>query len=1602
MFKNIKKSISWLLIISMLFTSHISSAFADSFDDAINDTQNQGQSKTEQIYFTSDDSNNDDSSQDDLSADDNASEDENEKENIKLDNEDNNNDDNSISSSDTDYEAEPEDDSGLVNFAPTSDPTATDSDADETDDTNTENEEKEDDNQRLVNFAPTFETATDSDAEENTISTDSEALDDLFDDLLATDSEIKIGIDTDIYEDLSTDSNAKNIFGHPDNTTFYFKYVENNTVKEFAYTWSSSTSVDAKNRFHQLIEQISNGVGFKGFRKIYEGNAGPNDLDLIEPYNNYSVESSRNQTKLKTQEELLQFFDNWVDDPNEGGTLHAIVFYYWTTSYDKLYYLYYDINLPTDANYEFVGSRISIATTWEAAFAPQASAVSLSGFSFNPKIVVKGASPASEGNKKYMIRQKLPSYSTAKKKMKKLVKFNTSPDGSGTDFNFNFEYSNTLQNIAGGFTDNKTELTLYAIWEEVDIRSFNVCYSYSNGGLIYGLTQSIYSYDTTDEFYNKVGNIHFTFDGFYKIDSFPEEETTSNPSGYYDTNKNATMTKNEFIEEYRNWIANYDNGIYKNVAYGITQVPKIQYRYKAPTNYTGISETDWGVLQSRISDSFTWYDDMTDSTTSFDESGNFATNMTIKGNDRMYQSAYDPTSGKTYIVKLSGWTPNENGTTAVYSFNQTITARDSFFDWNTLALYPVWTTHEVKKMYINYLDDDNQKQLTYISDYDYTTYFDTIINAIPNYYDAFYDMGDITSLTTEDAIKNSYDPYVVGSIDKNQLKTKYTEWINGGATSNISYGATYLEKHFYVSYTTTGTNKQTKNENGFNNNIDNVISSISYTKLRGWYKIDATNYNENAINQIYNPDTTTDLITTDALKATFSNWQSKKKKNIAYGASTSPLQSISLKTGTTHKTHYKVDQNIDPNGLVIIPKYADGTEGDEVPYVGNEAEFSFSPALDYALTTSDNQVTVYYGTAGDKKSVSYAINVSTALVTEIKIVTTPSKVDYIEGQNIDPTGLVINVKYDDNTDTDVSYFDGDARFSFTPNTNTALAITNTQVTVSFGGQNDSYDITVREKQISSIERVANTPTKLNYFEGDSFDLQGLKIKVTYDNGTDEIVNYDGNETDFVITPTQGSVLNTVGANTITIKYKNDKTCDFDVQVIAVVVDSITIATKPNTTNYIEGQTLDVTGLKIKAHYNNNTENIIDYNNVDFTLNPANGAILNTVGNNIPVNVTYESCSATFNINVRAKQITGISLSPAPTKTDYYEGETIDPTGLQIVLNYDNGSTSATIPYVGNQSDISFQPDLSQALTTANTVVTVTYKNNHTATYNINVTTPPVGARVLESIKVATVPTKTTYNEQESFEPQGLVILASYSDSTQENISYAGNEGRFIFTPSLNTQLSYGNSEVKVLYNGKQTSISIVVNRNEVVVTAKAGGGGGMTGGNVPNSIINYVPTTHENARATGFYDVQHENVVDTYYRNQNGTNVEGWLRTYDAKWYLFEYDQTVNEKDRGKMIRGFRYVTDAWFFFNGNGQMATDFKEINNNTYYFETTKDRNEGKMATGWKKIGEKWYYFAFNGIMLRNQTTPDGYRVGQDGAWIDDNIQHNTAIKVIYHKQ
>ncbi len=53
--------------------------------------------------------------------------------------------------------------------------------------------------------------------------------------------------------------------------------------------------------------------------------------------------------------------------------------------------------------------------------------------------------------------------------------------------------------------------------------------------------------------------------------------------------------------------------------------------------------------------------------------------------------------------------------------------------------------------------------------------------------------------------------------------------------------------------------------------------------------------------------------------------------------------------------------------------------------------------------------------------------------------------------------------------------------------------------------------------------------------------------------------------------------------------------------------------------------------------------------------------------------------------------------------------------------------------------------------------------------------------------------------------------------------------------------------------------------------------------------------------------------------------------------------------------------------------------------YYF-----HDNGYMATGWVSTYGKWYYLGADGAMLANTTTPDGYPVGADGAWIQNNLK------------
>lgn len=130
----------------------------------------------------------------------------------------------------------------------------------------------------------------------------------------------------------------------------------------------------------------------------------------------------------------------------------------------------------------------------------------------------------------------------------------------------------------------------------------------------------------------------------------------------------------------------------------------------------------------------------------------------------------------------------------------------------------------------------------------------------------------------------------------------------------------------------------------------------------------------------------------------------------------------------------------------------------------------------------------------------------------------------------------------------------------------------------------------------------------------------------------------------------------------------------------------------------------------------------------------------------------------------------------------------------------------------------------------------------------------------------------------------------------------------------------------------------------------------------------------------------------SYGKNRSGRHaakqplIGKWMKDANGWWYRFY--NTSWPKNQWIELE-WNGVT-SWYYFDANGYMVTGWKKDGDQWYYLNPNSDGTMGAMVTGWKKIDNIWYYFntvAGNpkGAMLKNTTTPDGYQVGADGAWV-----------------
>ena len=334
-----------------------------------------------------------------------------------------------------------------------------------------------------------------------------------------------------------------------------------------------------------------------------------------------------------------------------------------------------------------------------------------------------------------------------------------------------------------------------------------------------------------------------------------------------------------------------------------------------------------------------------------------------------------------------------------------------------------------------------------------------------------------------------------------------------------------------------------------------------------------------------------------------------------------------------------------------------------------------SGAVDMSPTSYDDdtqkvnkKLTIEYSEGGVTKSIDYPITIIND-VKSIAVQDPATKTTYNIGDTLDVTGLSISVTRATGTPKVVTVtpdmitgFD-----SSKENTNLSLTISYTENGIT---KTTTYEVSVVDS-VKSITINGTPQSEVKY--GEELDLSKIKLDVTKGSGTiQETV------TDSMIS---GYDKTKLGKQTVTITY-GGQTTTFDVTVKDYVTK------------------IEVNPSSVTGKYNDELSKLITDNSIKYTVTYAKAGAQSpialaesmvsgynkatTTAQNLTITYTDNDSSSYTNGNnfTTSLQVTlmntvsGITITP-PTKTTYNHGDSLDLTGGEINLTYEDG-TSGTL------------------------------------------------------------------------------------------------------------------------------------------------------------------------------------------------------------------------------------------------------------------------------------------------------------------------------------
>jgi len=306
----------------------------------------------------------------------------------------------------------------------------------------------------------------------------------------------------------------------------------------------------------------------------------------------------------------------------------------------------------------------------------------------------------------------------------------------------------------------------------------------------------------------------------------------------------------------------------------------------------------------------------------------------------------------------------------------------------------------------------------------------------------------------------------------------------------------------------------------------------------------------------------------------------------------------------------------------------------------------------------------------------------------IELTTPPTDLEYVVGQDLDPTDLVVSALYTAGNVIPIDHEDLTFDYDF------STAGTKT-VTVTYMDESVTFDVTVVEKAIVDLE-LTTAPDTVVYAAGETFDPAGMVVTAVYnDDSTEVVTGYTYNMDPL-----------TAGTENLVVSY-DGLDLNVPITVNAAELASIAVTTTPDDTEYVVGQNIVYDGLVVTATYGDASTAIVPFEELTITGFDSTTPVPEQI-----ITVTYGDQTATFTVDIIARAMTGIKITSYP-RVVYLVGESSNWDLLEVVSLF-NDDTEEAIDFA-NLTITGFDSSAVAELT-----VTVSYMT-YDATFPLSIT-----------------------------------------------------------------------------------------------------------------------------------------------------------------------------------------------------------------------------------------------------------------------------------------